>query len=276
MNQTQEVHTMFYNPVNGSVPLDDTTMDYIAFGKGSKNLIMIPGLGEGLQTVKGTALPFALLYHKLAKDFRVYMFSRRTHMPEGFTTQDMAEDIYRAMVHLNIPSANVLGVSLGGMVVQHLAFDHPEAVEKLILCVTLPYQNEALVSCLTAWEEMARKGDVKGIMIDTLLKSNVKVSKAMVWAYRVFGGLFPKKHIDRFCIMAKAGIAHNAGDALSRITCPTLIIGGRLDQIVTGEASEQLHKLIPRSQLYMYEEYGHGLYEEAPDFWDRVARFFSV
>ena len=266
---------MFYNAVNGTVPMDNTTMDYIAFGQGSKNLIMIPGLGEGLQTVKGTAIPFALLYHKLAKDFRVYVFSRRIVMPEGFTTRDMAEDIYRAMVHLNIPSANVLGVSLGGMIVQHLAIDHPESVEKLILCVTLPYQNDALVSCLTGWMEMARRGDLGGVMSDTLLKSNVKSSKAMAAAYKLFGGLLPKKHIDRFCIMAKASIAHNTKDSLHRIGCPTLIIGGRLDQIVTGEASEQLHGLIPRSELYMYEEYGHGLYEEAPDFWDRVAEFFS-
>ena len=265
---------MFYNAVNGTVPIDDTFMEYVAFGKGSKVLIMIPGLGEGLQTVGGTAIPFALLYRKLAKEFRVYMFSRRMVMPEDFTTRDMAEDIYRAMVHLHISSANIIGVSLGGMIVQHLAIDHSEAVEKLILCVTLPYQNETLVSCLTAWTEMAHKGDVKGIMVDTLLKSNTKTSSALVLAYKLFGGLLPKKHIDRFCIMAKAGIDHDAGAELHRIACPTLIIGGRLDQIVTGEASELLHRLIPHSQLYLYENYGHGLYEEAPDFWDRVAEFF--
>ncbi len=265
---------MFYNAVNGKVSLDDTTMDYVAFGKGSKALIMIPGLGEGLQTVGGTAIPFALLYRKLAKEFRVYMFSRRLVMPEGFTTRDMAEDIYRAMVQMNIPSANIIGVSLGGMVVQHLAIDHPEAVEKLILCVTLPYQNDTLVSCLTSWVDMARRGDIGGIMSDTLLKSNAKPSKAMAAAYRVFGGLLPKKHIDRFCIMAQAGIDHNTKADLHRITCPTLIIGGRLDQIVTAQGSEQLHKLIPHSTLYMYEDYGHGLYEEAPDFWERVAAYF--
>ncbi|MBQ3256614.1 MAG: alpha/beta hydrolase [Oscillospiraceae bacterium] len=265
---------MFYNAVNGTVPIDDTFMEYVAFGKGSKVLIMIPGLGEGLQTVGGTAIPFALLYRKLAKEFRVYMFSRRMVMPEDFTTRDMAEDIYRAMVHLHISSANIIGVSLGGMIVQHLAIDHPEAVEKLILCVTLPYQNDTLVSCLTSWTEMARRRDIGSIMADTLMKSNAKPSKLMAAAYRVFGGLLPKKHLDRFQIMAKAGIDHNAKDCLHRITCPTLIIGGKLDQIVTGEASQQLHGLIPHSKLYMYEGYGHGLYEEAPDFWDRVADFF--
>ena len=266
---------MFYHAKNGSVPIDDTVMDYISFGTGGKTLIMIPGLGEGLHTVKGTAVPFALLYRKLAKEFRVYVFSRRVKMPEGFTTRDMAEDIYRAMEYLHIPSANVIGVSLGGMIVQHLAIDHPEAVEKLILCVTLPYQNDVLVSCLTSWTEMARRGDIGGVMADTLRKSNVKSSDTLAKAYKLFGGLLPKKHIDRFCVMAKAGIDHDAGDGLHRISCPTLILGGRLDQIVTGEASERLHELIPNSTLYMYEDYGHGLYEEAPDFLQRVAAFFK-
>ena len=44
---------------NGQLTIDNTTMDYISFGKGKKKLIMIPGLGDGLKTVKGMALPFS-------------------------------------------------------------------------------------------------------------------------------------------------------------------------------------------------------------------------
>ena len=84
---------MFYNAQNGSIAIDNTTIDYISFGIGNKHLLLIPGLGEGMQTVKGTAIPMALMYHSLAKDFRVHMISRRTHMPEHFSTRDMAEDI---------------------------------------------------------------------------------------------------------------------------------------------------------------------------------------
>lgn len=265
---------MFYHAKNGKVSLDNTELDYIVFGNGSRNLVLIPGLGEGLQTIGGTAIPFALMYRKLAKAYRVYVFGRRIVMPDSFTTKDMAEDIYRSMVQLGISSASVVGVSLGGMIVQHLAANHPEAVEKLVLCVTLPYQNPTLVSCLTEWMEMAQQGDIKGVMIDTLLKSNSPDNiKKLLWAYRLFGGLLPKKHIDRFCIMARAGIDHDARQALPHISCPTLILGGRLDQIVTGEASELLHKLIGDSSLYMYEQYGHGLYEEADDFLDRIMNF---
>lgn len=266
---------MFYNAVNGSIPMGRTTMDYISFGIGDKHLIMIPGLGEGLTTVKGTAVPMALMYRKLAKDFRIHVFSRRTSMPDGFTTRDMAEDVYHAMQQLGITSANVLGVSLGGMIVQHLAIDHPDAVEKLILCVTLPCPNPTLVSCLTDWGKMAAVDNFKGVLIDTANKSYTdKYLRKTMWFYKIFAGLFRSKHKKRFMIMAQAGLNHNAAAELRRIQCPTLIIGGRRDKIVTGEASEHLHKLIPRSQLYMYEDYGHGLYEEAPDFLQKVKEFF--
>ena len=70
---------------NGSVNLPTGTQDYIRFGSGMKTLVMIPGVGDGLKTVKGMALPFAFLYRKLAKDFTVYVFSRRRILPLGMT-----------------------------------------------------------------------------------------------------------------------------------------------------------------------------------------------
>ena len=266
---------MIYNAVNGTIPIENTSMDYISFGIGHKHLIMIPGLGEGLTTVKGTAIPMALMYRKLAKDFRVHVFSRRTEMPASFSTRDMAEDVYYAMQQLGISSANIIGVSLGGMIVQHLAIDHPEAVEKLILCVTLPCPNPTLVSCLSAWSDMAKYSNFKGILIDTALNSYTdSYLRKSLWFYKLFAGLFRSQHKDRFITMADAGIKHTALSGLEHISCPTLIIGGRQDKIVTGEASEHLHRLIPKSELLMYEEYGHGLYEEAPDFLQKVKEFF--
>ena len=68
-------------------------------------------------------------------------------------------------------------------------------------------------------------------------------------------------------------MTHDAYDLLDRIACPTLVIGGAEDQIVTGNASAEIAERIPGAQLYMYEGLGHGLYEEAPDFLARVREF---
>lgn len=52
---------MFYHAKNGTIQMGTTEMDYISFGSGDRNLIMIPGVGDGLKTVRGTAAAFALM-----------------------------------------------------------------------------------------------------------------------------------------------------------------------------------------------------------------------
>ena len=105
---------MFYNAKNCSLKIDDTQMDYITFGKGDKTLVMIPGLGDALRTVKGSAAVFALMYKLFAKDYRVYVFSRKNKLKQGCSTRDMAADLANAMNRLGITNAFALGVSQGG------------------------------------------------------------------------------------------------------------------------------------------------------------------
>ena len=49
-------------------------MDYVTFGKGKQPLVIIPGLGDGLQTVKGMAMPFSITYRIFAKRYKIYVF----------------------------------------------------------------------------------------------------------------------------------------------------------------------------------------------------------
>ena len=103
---------------NACLRLSDGDMDTIRFGSGARTLVMLPGVGDGLKTVKGMALPFALLYRKLAKDYTVYVFSRRRELPEHSTTREMAQDVNEAMTVLGLSGAAVVGVSQGGMIAQ--------------------------------------------------------------------------------------------------------------------------------------------------------------
>ena len=80
---------------NGVVVTKEFTANYIKFGTGKKTLIMIPGVGDGLKTVKGLAVPFYMLYNDFCKDYTVYSFSRRNHIPKDFSIEDMAEDLYK-------------------------------------------------------------------------------------------------------------------------------------------------------------------------------------
>ena len=53
---------MLYHAKDGVLKLVDGQMEYIRFGTGEKILIMLPGLGDSLRSMKGTALPMAVMY----------------------------------------------------------------------------------------------------------------------------------------------------------------------------------------------------------------------
>ncbi len=249
-------------------------MDYIRFGNGKKPLVMIPGVGDGLKTVRGMALPFALMYRKLAREFTVYVFSRRGTLTPGMTTRQMAEDLNRALDALDIKQAAVVGVSQGGMIAQWLAIDYPDRVGRLALTVTLCRPNPTVREVISRWAGMARQGDYKGIMLDTAQRSysEKRVGQARLTC-RLMGNFGKPKSFERFLIQAESCLTHDTLDHLGEIACPTLVIGGTEDRIVTGRASEEIAAGIPGSALYLYPGLGHGLYEEAPDFLDRVLAF---
>lgn len=267
---------MFYNAKNGVLKIEDTDMHYISFGNGPKNLIMIPGLGDGLKTAKGMAVPFSVMYKDFAKNYKVYVFSRRNKLPDGFTTRDMAHDIHYAMGQLGIGDAYVIGVSQGGMIAQYLAIDFPETVKKLILLVTLSKQNHVVKEVISTWVDMAKKDQYVEIMIDTAEKTYTeKYLAKMRPMYRYIGKIGKPKSFDRFIVMAEACLSHDAYEELEKIQCPTLVMGGTEDHIVTGNASEEMAKRIMDCELYMYEGYGHGVYEEEKDCFLRVLLFLQ-
>ena len=262
------------NAKNGGLCLGDDTMDYIRFGSGRRTLVILPGVGDGLKTVKGTAQAFALLYRSLAKDYSVYMFSRRNDLPEHYSTREMAGDQARAMALLGIRSAAVLGVSQGGMIAQWLAIEHPELAERLILTVTLARPNDTIRAAIDTWTAQAKRGDYRGIMLDNAERSyspaRLRLMRPM---YAVLGSVGRPKSFRRFLTQAEACVTHDAWDRLPEIHCPTLVIGGEEDRIASAEASRELASRIPGAELVMLEGLGHGLYEEDPLFLRRVAEF---
>ena len=250
--------------------------DYIRFGTGRKNLILLPGLGDGLRTVKGTALPMALYYRSLAKDYTVYMFSRKRELSRGCTTRDMARDLKEAMDALGLETASLVGVSMGGMIAQHFAAEFPHRLEKLVLVVTCGRENPVLLESLEEWMACAKAGDHRALMDSNLRRiysdSYYRKNK---WMIPITGKLTKPKSYDRFLIQTEACRSHDAYDRLPQIPVPTLVIGGEQDHALGGEASRELACRIPGAQLKMYPQWGHGLYEEAKDFLPVIAEFLG-
>ena len=246
---------------NGNVKIGNTDMYYVSFGKGERKLVVLPGLSDGLATVKGKAMILSVSYRKFFDDYTVYMFSRKNDMPEGYSIEDMADDQITAMDELGIGKACVLGVSQGGMIAQSMAIRHPDRVDKLILGVTAPYATAVAAAAVKGWLEMAEK-----MYSEEYLKKNRKF-------FPLLARFTKPKSYERFLRNAFAILGFDARNKLSEISCPTLIIAGSEDKTVGRDAARELNEGIAGSRLYVYEGLGHGAYEEAKDFYDRVLEF---
>ena len=259
---------------NGKIAIGNTDMDYIRFGRGEKVLILLPGLGDGLTTVKGTAMPTALMYRIFSEEYTLYMFSRKNGLTTGYTTRDMARDQAEALERLGIEKADVVGVSMGGMIAQHLAIDYPEKVGKLVLTVTSARANPLLKESVEEWIALAKADDAAGFMDSNLRRIySDGYYRKNKWLAPIVGRLTKPKSYDRFFVQADACLTHNAYERLQEIKAPTLVVGGEQDKALGGEASREIATAIPGAELRMYAHWGHGLYEEAKDFNKTVIDF---
>ncbi len=261
---------------SSTVTIPSGTMEYVSFGNGRRNLIVLPGLSDGLATVKGKAFLLSLPYRKYSQDFTVWMFSRRNQLPPDITIVDMADDQVHACRTLGIQKTAVLGVSQGGMIAQSLALRHPSLVEAMVLAVTAPSANDTVLACMGRWKQYAEKNDHGKLMIDTAEHSYSEAALTrMRRFYPALSRVGKPKTYDRFLANIHAIEHFDVRDDLKNIHCPVLILGGLLDQIVGKDASGMLHEAIPGSELYVYPQFGHGLYEEADDFYERVFSFLK-
>ena len=267
---------MLRNVKNAVLKLENGEMEYIRFGSGERVLVMLPGLGDGLRSMKGTAIPMAFMYRLFAKEFTVYAFSRKHELPQGYTTRDMAADQAEAMQQLGIRKANILGVSMGGMLAQHLAIDYPELVGRLVLVVTAARPNPMLTESVEEWITQAKQDDHAALMDSNLRRiysdDYYRKNRHLL---PVLARLTKPNSYDRFLVQAAACLCHDAYADLPKIQSPTLVIGGAQDRCLDGESSREIADQIPGAMLHMYAQWGHGLYDEAQDFNQVVMQFLK-
>ena len=264
---------MIYNVKEDRIKIGDIEMDYITFGCGTKTLIMIQGLNTN--GIKGAGLSLAFMYRIFAKDYKVYLFDRRADITSDITVKDLASDVALAMDLLKITNADILGVSMGGMIAQYLAINRPDLVHKLVLAVTLSRNNETITSTINNWIDLTTKADYKTLITNMAEKM---YSAKYLKKYRTFLPLLTliqkPKDKQRFIALAKACLTCNTYEQLEQIKCPMMVIGGKEDKIVGGKACTEIAEKT-RCRIHMYDSLGHAAYEEAKDFNQKVYVFFN-
>ena len=257
----------------GTVRTTNNEVDYFRFGTGERQMIILPGMG--LKSVMISAEGVAGAYRMFTDDFTVYCFDRPKILSENNSIGKMTDDTAEAMRQLGIKNACVFGASQGGMMAQYLAIKHPDLVGRLLLgssCARLHPEAEAVMQ---RWIALAEQGD-----IDAFCDYFISVLYGRDFAEK-FGEFIRIAHRDvtaedfhRFILLANACDNLNLYDNLDKIQCPVLVLGAKNDRVLTAAASVEIAEKLG-CECYLYDEkYGHCVFDEAPDFKQRMYEFF--
>ena len=179
--------------------------------------------------------------------------------------KEMADDAVRLLDHLDIDRAVVYGVSMGGAIAQRVVLDHPDRVSALILGITFARPIEFMRRQHELGRFMITHGGSQALIDSALIRmftppffeAGREAIDRMVRAFMSGGGEGPSASPEVLVAQLDALDEHDVLHELPRVSCPTLVIGAKMDQMVPGFASEEIAAAIPGAELVMLET-GHG------------------
>jgi len=113
-------------------------LPYVRMGNSSRNLVIFGG-GPDFEHKPPSGFMLRMYtssFKLLAKDYTVYLVSRRSGLPADYSTRNMSND-YATMIKEELGGpVDIMGLSSGGPIAHHFAVDHPDLVRHLILAET--------------------------------------------------------------------------------------------------------------------------------------------
>jgi len=250
--------------------VSDINLCYNVRGDGQP-LIMIAGFA----TAQNAWFP---LVRAFSKHYRVVTFDNRgiggSDKPTGpYSTKMMAGDTIALMDHLGIDRAHILGGSMGGMIAQHIAIDHPQRVDKLILFSTSaggqPLRDmlfDLAEATTPNWNRS--RSDLAGADLRKLTAAIASRSFNQPFNRMVVVPL-AKLLLRLGMTKVPAGqiealMTHNVLDRLHLIQAPTLVLTGSKDRLMPLQSSEVLASRIKGAKLVVIDGGSHALAEGMP------------
>lgn len=269
---------------------DGTTKDvelaYDIFGSGGRPLVLIMGIGAQriFWDIEMCELFVEAGFQVIRFDHRDIGHSTRLEarvpppvptllrgmikldVPAPYTLSDMAHDVIGLLDELGIARAHMVGVSMGGMIAQHLALEHAERVCSMTAIMTTPggrrYMPEpyALRALFAPAPKTAEEAGLHIERLFTLIGSTHW--PADVERLRALGaesharGMNPRGFLRHFAAVMASG---DRRPKLSDVRVPTLVIHGSRDPMFPLRAGRQLATLIPHATWLPIQGMGHDM-----------------
>jgi pimeloyl-ACP methyl ester carboxylesterase len=239
----------------------------------------VRGEGPPLMLVMGYRLssiawPEAFI-EQLARQFTVITPDNRgtglSDKPvEGYAIANMAHDIRALLDELDIPCVHMLGYSMGGAIAQEFVRQFPERVSSLILCATMcggpnaTYAKSSTVSVMRDLDGLSPEQAARRIWKITYSRGYLERHPEMAEAQMLREIALPTP-LHAADLQFQAFAEFDGSKALSGIGCPTLVLTGDSDELISPQNSKMMAKLIPHSKLVIIPDCGHRVMWEATD-----------
>jgi 3-oxoadipate enol-lactonase len=212
---------------------------------------------------------------RLARRYRVLSYDNRgigeSEIPPGpYTVADLAGDALQVLDETGVERAHVVGTSLGGMVAQLLAAEHPERVDRLVLAATTPGGAGAFPLPQRTLALMAEPPTLPPeVALRRFVENALAPGSPFVDEVLAYRRQHPPDPAG-WAAQAAAGAAWDADGRLQRITAPTLVVTGTADAVVDPRNAQLLADAIPDARIELIDDAAHLL------FWERAEEFASL
>ena len=245
--------------------LSDVRCYYEILGQGAP-LLLIPGLGMTCRSWDEVLPELARHFTLILPDNRGIGLSAAKRQPRSLA--DFSADLLELLDHLQLDRARVMGLSLGGIIAQRLAIDHPSRVERLVL-----------ISCAHQFSPYLRQ-------IALLLHHALRRFPAEMFARAVellgTSPLYLDAHeqlVERR-LRAKCGAVADRSTLALQLRClacsdfeegdyrnlgPTLVIAGEDDRLIPACYAAKMAEKIPGSRFVLIRGAGHNPLQECPE-----------
>jgi len=250
-----------------TLTIDETDIYYERRGSGEP-MLLIQGLG-------GNSLHWGDGFLEALQDsFELVLYDHRGAGRSGelegeCTILRLAQDAIAVLDALEIKTAHVVGISMGGMVAQELVLNHPERVRTLTLGCSFPGGEEAKMTdqeVVGMIAEAVMSGDgerAARVGYDVMIAPDFAKDPANYELYAKVAEQYPAP-IQTLMGQLSAILAHDTSERLAEIDVPTLIVHGTADRLLESVNGELLARLIPGAHLELLEGAGHMFFWEQP------------
>ena len=194
----------------------------------------------------------------------------------SYSLEDMANDGLAVLDHLSIDKSHLVGMSMGGMISQHLASNNEERFYSLTLIASMAKTPDAstapkgrlakLLNDRSRREKTIEKRIERAVEIYSILDAGNTDFDTPEFKQGVIDNINRSKEDSGFSRQLLAILADKSREeSVRNITLPTLIIHGELDPLIPFKEGLNTHKLIKSSTFVPVKEMGHLLTQKSLD-----------